>query len=228
MQCLCGGEALAQRGWSTWAGTSSPGLVWGLLVSPRGGTEGLLASPKSGTGGCQPLLAVGLGGSCLSQRWDWALPGSWRAGLGLQPQQAGSVQHVIPGQVTPTELPVPRERLPAVQDTPVIHKQGLQEREKVIRRTATTAGRATSCWQGSSWGSLETGRAGKGVPQWPQASCSTLAQVWNSYSQLFHSIQHISFTSSLWNWPRNTFWGFFAFLLERKEFTSNRQWPTYH
>lgn len=152
------GEAPAHLAWCA-VGLGAP-------ASPRGGTEGLLASPKSGTGGCQqlprgesgdclPLLVVELGGSCPSQRWGWGLPGSLEGGLGLQPQQAGSVQHVVPRQVTATELPVAGESLPAVQDTPVIHKQDLQERGKVSRRTATTAGRARSLWQGRSWGSLD-------------------------------------------------------------------------
>lgn len=101
------------------------------------------ASPGSGTGRVLPVPEVGLGA------------GSLEGGLGLQPQQAGSVQHVVPRQVTATELPVPGESLPAVQDTPVIHKQDLQERGKVSRRTASTAGRARSLWQGRSWGSLD-------------------------------------------------------------------------
>lgn len=49
------------------------------------------------------------------------------AGLSLQSQQARGVEHIVPRQVAAAELAVPGERLPPVQDTPVVYEQGLQE-----------------------------------------------------------------------------------------------------
>lgn len=66
LQCHCCVEALAQRAWSTWGGTS---CVRGL---------GAPGTPR-----------VALRGSCLSQKWDWGCLALLAVGLGA-PGSPGS------------------------------------------------------------------------------------------------------------------------------------------
>lgn len=88
LQCHCHVEALAQRAWSTWGGTS---CVRGLGApgTPRVALRGSCLSQKWDWG-CLVLLAVRLGGSWLSQggwaggswlswQWDWGLLALCRA-----------------------------------------------------------------------------------------------------------------------------------------------------
>lgn len=72
---------------------------------------------------CNAFLVVTQQHGALPPRSGWPA-------LGLQSQQARGVQHVVSRQVAATELAVPRERFPPVQDAPVVYEECLQGKRR--------------------------------------------------------------------------------------------------